>query len=321
MNALKEWTRQCKYYQAMNTRLYSRVSYGAFETSIDDSLYLCYMITPNDMEYWYRKWAPKAIGYRSSLMTHYLYYPYSYYPSYFILISERKARWIAWQERAPWGKYKKLNMKNIYLKILLAGLPSIALFILGINILENPVQVLWFVSYFYFIITLSLTPLVYIVRKKIPFLKKYCIWGILLRRQFGIFTAVFALMHMSKTLERIWELYTKFFATQQSIFDFVLTEISRFWGDVFWMPFIAFWLWVIWIFILILLLITSNNYSQKILWGKNWKKLQSLTYPLFLIIVAHIYFIGWWKGIYLYPALILILLRLIVFLDRKKRFL
>jgi len=307
MNALKEWTRECKYYQAMNTRLYSRVSYGASQTSTDDSLYFCYMTTPNDMEYWYGKWASEASSDCSSWMTYYLYCSYSYYPSYFILISERK-------------EYKKLNMKNIYLKILLAGLPSIPLFILGINILENTVQVLWFVSYFYFIITLSLTPLVYIVRKKVSFLKKYCIWWILLRRQFGIFTAVFALMHMSKTLEKIWELYTKFFAAQQSIFDFVLTEISRFWGDVFWMPFMAFWLWVIWIFMLILLLIISNNYSQKILWGKNWKRLQRLTYPLFLIIVAHIYFIGWWKWVYLYPALILILLRLIVLLD-KKRFL
>lgn len=211
-------------------------------------------------------------------------------------------------------------MKNMYIKLIIALIPSISLYVLGVKILDNPVQILGFLAYFYFFITLSLSPLGYILRK-IQALKKYSSWLIVLRRQFGICTAIFALAHIMKVYEKIWELYNKFFITQQSLLEFILNELSGLWGNIFWMNIIAFWLWTLWIFILSLLLISSNNYSQKFLWGKSWKKLQQLSYPLFIIIVLHIYFIGGWKWVYLYPALILIVLRMMVFLDKKRFFL
>jgi rubredoxin len=71
----------------------------------------------------------------------------------------------------------------------------------------------------------------------------------------------------------------------------------------------AFWSGLIGIIIMFLLLVTSNNVSQRIVWLWIWKRLQQLVYPLFIVVVIHIYFIGWWKAVYLYPAILLFSLR------------
>ena len=100
--------------------------------------------------------------------------------------------------------------------------------------------------------------------------------------------------------------------------DFLFSEIFSSWGDnVLWMSFYAFWLWLIGFVIMIFLLITSNDFFQRIMWAKFWKYLQRGVYPLFIIIVLHIYLIGWWKWLYLYPGLFLIIFKSYVWFENN----
>jgi DMSO/TMAO reductase YedYZ heme-binding membrane subunit len=48
--------------------------------------------------------------------------------------------------------------------------------------------------------------------------------------------------------------------------------------------------WMIWMYIWIILTLTSNKFSQKFL-GKNWKRLQRLTYLFFIFGAIHIAFV------------------------------
>jgi len=201
-------------------------------------------------------------------------------------------------------------MKNIYIKLVIAFLPSIGLYFWGLNILFNDTQILWFLSYYYFLWALFITPLAYIFTQ-INRLKKYSNIIVSYRRPVWIMAWVFALMHMFKFDQKIYELWLKFYSPEQSLISFIFEGIMnpQSWA-IFGMPSTSFWAWVMWIIIMFVLLITSNNISQKILGLKVWKWLQRCAYPLFLIIVIHIYFIWWWKWVYLYPAVALFAVRL-----------
>ena len=206
---------------------------------------------------------------------------------------------------------------NIYKKVLLAFFPSVPLYFLGVYIVtSDPVHIFWFLAYFYFILALCISPLAYILTKN-TYLKKAGIILIQLRRQIWIITALFAFAHVMNFYEWVLWVYEKFFASSQTFLEFVFYAISGSQWNIFWMSKISFWFWTIGMIIMFFLLITSNNYAQNLLWAKNWKRLQSFTYPLFLIIVVHIYFVWWWKGAYLYPAICLILMRLYVWFDKN----
>jgi len=208
---------------------------------------------------------------------------------------------------------------NIYKRLFLVFLPSIPLYIWGMSVLSNPVQILGFLSYYYFIFTLLISPLSYVCMKR-QILRKYGIQMLAFRRSVWIFTWIYALWHMLKFHERVWNMYEKFFSESQTIGDFIVSNIIWESGNVFWMNTFSYWLGIIGIILMSILLMTSNNYSQKILWWKKWKRLQKCVYPLFLILLLHIYFVWGWKGIYLYPALLLVSLRFFVFFDKKFKF-
>ncbi len=206
---------------------------------------------------------------------------------------------------------------NIFIKTFLAFIPSIPLYFWWIYLVtSDPVHIFGFLAYFYFILTLLVSPLWYIF-SKYSYLRKYSNKLISIRRQLWIFTALFALLHMVKFYEVVLWIYEKFFASSQSLGEFIIIALSGAQGNVFGMNTLSFWFGTLGILFMLFLLLTSNNYSQNLLGAKNWKKLQSLVYPLFLIIVAHIYFIGWWKWAYLYPAIILIAMRFYVWLDKN----
>lgn len=79
----------------------------------------------------------------------------------------------------------------------------------------------------------------------------------------------------------------------------------------------AFWVGLVGFVVMMALLITSNDLSQRILGMRAWKYVQRAVYPLFLLAVAHIYFVGGWKGLYLYPAVILIVIRFWSWFDKN----
>lgn len=207
----------------------------------------------------------------------------------------------------------------MYKKLFFVFLPSIPLYFWGMNILSNPVQILGFLSYYYFICTLLMSPLSYLSLKR-QTLKRYGIQMLTLRRSIWIITGIYALWHMLKFHERVWNMYEKIFSENQTVSEFITANILWQMGSVFWLNTIAYWFGISWIMLMSLLLVTSNNYSQKLLWWKKWKRLQKCVYPLFLILLIHIYFVWWWKGMYLYPALFLVVLRTFVFFDKKFKF-
>jgi len=209
-------------------------------------------------------------------------------------------------------------MKKIYMKSIIAFLPSIPLYFFWMYMLSNPVQILGFISYFYFLFSLLVSPVSYIFLK-FSSLKKCGIFFVLIRRQLWILAWIFALAHMFKVYERIIGMYQKFFSESQGILEFLLSWLLWKTGSIFWINSISFWLWSLSLVVVIFLAMISNNYSQKFLWVKLWKRIQMCVYPLFLLIVLHIYFGGWWKELYMYPALLLIIARWYVFIDKKRK--
>ena len=208
-------------------------------------------------------------------------------------------------------------MKKTYPKLIFSLIPIIPLYVWGVFLVtSDPVHIFGFLSFFYFFFTLLVSPIAYILWKH-KHLKRHVNTLISLRRPLGILTWIFAIMHMVKFYQHVWKIYEKFFASSQSLFEFIFISLSWSEWNVFWMNTIAFWLGALWILVMIVLLITSNNYSQKLIGSKNWKRLQTLAYPLFIIMIGHIYFIGWWKWAYLYPAIVLFLLRWYTWFDKN----
>lgn len=199
----------------------------------------------------------------------------------------------------------------------IAFIPSILLYIWGVEIVtSDPVHIFGFLSYMYFVLTLLVSPVWYLFWRNRR-LKKYANTLISLRRQFGIFTWIFALLHVMKFYEHVLNIYEKFFASSQSIFDFIIMSLSWVEWNVFWMNTMSFWFGMIGIILMLALLFTSNDYSQKIFGAKKWKRIQSIAYPLFLIMVLHIYFVGGWKSVYIYSAIFLTSLKVFCWFDKN----
>lgn len=208
-------------------------------------------------------------------------------------------------------------MLNFLKKIWIGLIPAVWLLIFWKWYLWTEIKVFWFMSYYYFIFALLISPISFCLRK-VKISKTVGIKIISYRRALGVITGLFVFLHVTHFEERVYSLWKKYYLEDMSYIDFILESVSRWYGkDILWMNFYAFIFWIISFIIITTLLITSNNFSQKKLWGKLWNKLQKLVYPLFIILVLHIYFIGWWKGIYMYPAIFLIMIRIYVFFNKK----
>lgn len=211
-------------------------------------------------------------------------------------------------------------MKSIYLKIIISLLPAIGLYYIGLNILSNDTKIFGFISYYYLIWVLMITPLAYVFTE-IKSLKKYSNTIVSYRRPVWIMAWVFALVHMFKFDQKIYEMWEKLFATQQSFLSFIFDSIFNPSGwAILGMHIYSFWAGTIWIVIMFFLLMTSNNFAQRVLWWRVWKRLQQLVYPLFILVVIHIYFLGGWKWLYLYPAIMLFSLRFYSWFHKNFRY-
>lgn len=208
-------------------------------------------------------------------------------------------------------------MLKFLLKLFISLVPIIILYFIGKEILSNDAKITWFLSYYYLVLVLLISPLAYVFYK-FKFLKKYSNLVTSFRRPIWIITWLLALFHGFKFEEKIYKLWEKYYSSKMSFFDFIYDWIfNSSNGTVLGMNTYSFWFWFIWIIIMLLLLITSNNISQKILGAKFWKYLQKLVYPLFILVVLHIYFVGWWKWLYLYPAVTIVLLRFYSWFDKN----
>lgn len=76
--------------------------------------------------------------------------------------------------------------------------------------------------------------------------------------------------------------------------------------------------WAIAWILMLLLWITSNKVSVKLLTGKFWKSLQSLAYPLFLISIIHIAFASRFEEFYIFLTILVVSVRTISYLTNKK---
>lgn len=193
-------------------------------------------------------------------------------------------------------------MLHFLLKISFCLIPALLLIIFSNS---NLLNIFWLLSYYYLVIVLCITPIMRLFKKS----AKYLVWC---RRPIGILAWVFALLHMLESEKIIRSYYMMYQDSGVYYMTFIFQSFqNQWWQDIFWYPFYGFIFWSIAFLLLMILTVISNNISQKILTAKIWKKIQRLAYPIFLLVFFHIYFMVWWKGIYMYPALILIILRLL----------
>ncbi len=117
-----------------------------------------------------------------------------------------------------------------------------------------------------------------------------------LRKELGIIVGSFSLAHViGYFLERN-------------------VPLSLLWDSIMWDPMGYLWVWMFAFIIAIILTATSNIFSMKKLW-KYWKKLQRLSYLMFIFVLMHIAFIKWEY----IPQLILFLLYSTVYILAYKK--
>lgn len=119
------------------------------------------------------------------------------------------------------------------------------------------------------------------------------------RKEFGIAAAWFMILHA----------YGAFAVQGKNIFFAVFN--ARYWqlnNPVMW--------GILGLFCVTLLLLTSNNYSIKLL-RKNWKRVQMLSYPLFLFVAIHVALIRGRIGGVIIPVLAVFVLWLLAQLKIK----
>lgn len=117
-------------------------------------------------------------------------------------------------------------------------------------------------------------------------------YAVLLRREIWILMWIFVIAH------GVW-----YFISH----NLPLSDIYslRLW-DLSW----YLWWWMLAGLLTIILTITSNNFSNRLLW-KNWKNIQRLSYPMFLFAAIHIAMIHNWQ--LLYSVLITVISYVLVF--------
>lgn len=208
-------------------------------------------------------------------------------------------------------------MFKFLIRFLISLIPVIPLYFIAKELLWIDIKIFWFLSYYYLIFVLLVTPISKILLK-FKKSKKYSNKIINYRRPIWIITGILSILHLINFEEKIQNFWSKFYSEEIGYLNFILDGISSgWWENVFWMGFYSFWIWVIAYIIMLALLFTSNNISQRILWAKVWKYLQKLIYPLFILVIIHIYLVWWFKEIYLYPWIFLILLRSYVWFDER----
>lgn len=117
-----------------------------------------------------------------------------------------------------------------------------------------------------------------------------------LRKELGIIVWVFSIAH-----------FVGYFIERR-------VPLSLLWNSILWDPRGYLWAWMFALVIAIILTLTSNIYSIKKLW-KYWKKIQRLSYFMFIFVLIHIALI---KGEYTKPLIMFMFYSLVYVLAYKK---
>lgn len=105
---------------------------------------------------------------------------------------------------------------------------------------------------------------------------KFLKYWVSLRKELWILSWVFAITHV------IWYL----------LYNNI--DVSILFSWIFWSPIWYLWWWMYALIMTIILVITSNNYSMKLL-KRKWKTIQRLSYLMFIFTAVHIAMINDWE--------------------------
>ena len=168
-------------------------------------------------------------------------------------------------------------------------------------------RIYWKIAFIYFAFTLIISPILKFIKNKL--IRENLI---LIRKVFWILTFVFFIIHgfMYFNIEYF---YSSQYSPDISYLSYVFKNIIYRNDALSWL--------IAWIFILILW-VTSNNISVKLLWWKLWKSIHSLAYPAFLLTLIHIAFASRFDNFYIYLLLLVVWVRTVSYLingwDNKK---
>ncbi len=107
-----------------------------------------------------------------------------------------------------------------------------------------------------------------------------------LRRDVGIWTAVFSIFHVFFGLQLHGRLT---FTGDRGILSYIIAPDGSLYTNSFGL---ANWTGLAATVIVVGLLVTSNDLSLRKLKPKRWKQLQRMNYALFVLVIAHAYFYG-----------------------------
>lgn len=153
------------------------------------------------------------------------------------------------------------------------------------------------IAFFYLSMALLINPLSYFVSDK------YYSKLIFIRKIFGILSFLFFMIHLLNYIEL--ERYYHFW--DSSLLEYIFKNIKNRMDALTWL--------IAW-FIMLILWISSNNFSQKIL-GSIWKWIHYMVYPLFLLSMIHIAFASRIDLFYMILFSSVIIFRTIVFFKKN----
>ncbi len=130
------------------------------------------------------------------------------------------------------------------------------------------------IAFIFFAWALSISPIIQIFKIKSDNIKNNLI---LLRKVLWILTFLFLIKHWLEYFSMDYVFFNKF-PHNTSLFTYIYDNLFKRYDALSWV--------IAWIFIIILW-ITSNKFSVKVLW-KYWKYIQMLAYPTFIITLLHI---------------------------------
>lgn len=156
----------------------------------------------------------------------------------------------------------------------------------------------WRVAFFYFALALVVSPLLNFIKKEN--IKENFI---LARKVFWIISFLFFLKHWIEYFSAEF-IYQYSFHKDVSYLKYTYDNLLIRWDALSWiLP------WIL----MIVLWLTSNKVSVKLLWWRWWKGLQSMVYPAFLLSIIHIAFASRIDNFYIFLAWFVVLLRLVTY--------
>lgn len=134
----------------------------------------------------------------------------------------------------------------------------------------------------------------------------------------NIFNKLIFLKRIVSIRKELWILCATLWIAHVIWYFLNLNNLWLIFNSFYWRPDNAFGYWIYAFIISIPLLLTSNIYSMKLL-GKNWKRLQRLTYLFFIFIAIHIMLIkpedSTWPKV---AVIVWLILWVIAFIKQKK---